>query len=143
MHKIEITEYGVKLTFANVVNSEEIQKWHDELLKIGVDLPDEIGVLVDMTKIEPLSTQTQKAIFQLQKSFVSEKRVRSVVATNSPVVMRQLKDIASKTGVLPSERYINSQDTPNWEEIGLDYIINNIEPEDNPKMKKQKIKTTS
>lgn len=143
MHKIEITEYGVKLTFANVVNSEEIQKWHDELLKIGVDLPDEIGVLVDMTKIEPLSTQTQKAIFQLQKSFVSEKRVRSVVATNSPVVMRQLKDIASKTGVLPSERYINSQDTPNWEEIGLDYIINSIEPEDNPKMKKQKIKTTS
>ncbi len=143
MHKIELTEYGVKLVFKDIVNSEEIQKWLDKLMKIKVDLPDEVGVLVDMTQLKPISTQTQRAMFKLQESFVSDKKIRSVVAVSSPIVMRQLQEIAQKTGAFSSERYFNSLDTPNWEEIGLDYIIEGIEPDNNPKMKKQEIKTKS
>ena len=143
MHKIELTEYGVKLVFKDIVNSEEIQKWLDKLMKIKVDLPDEVGVLVDMTQLKPISTQTQRAMFKLQESFVSDKKIRSVVAVSSPIVMRQLQEIAQKTGAFSSERYFNSLDTPNWEEVGLDYIIEGIEPDNNPKMKKQEIKTKS
>ena len=55
--------------------------------------------------------------------------VRSVVITSDKLTTMQLKRIAKQTGIYKWERYINSDELHQWEEIGLAWIIDGIDPD--------------
>ena len=54
---------------------------------------------------------------------------RSVVILSDPVIRRQFEDLAKETGIYEWERYIDASTTPNWEKVGLDWLIHAYDPD--------------
>jgi hypothetical protein len=53
---------------------------------------------------------------------------RSVVILADAVTSMQFKRLAKQSGIDAFERYIDASTTPNFKEIGLDWLINKKEP---------------
>ena len=54
---------------------------------------------------------------------------RSVVILDSQVAKMQLKRTAKESGIYVWERYLTSENNPDWEKQGMDWILNGIDPD--------------
>jgi hypothetical protein len=129
MYQIEKKSYGVKLTFAGLIAKDEMQKWVAESAKITKSLPSKFGVFVDMRDLKPLAADSQLVMQEGQKLFKNAGMERSVVILSTAMVTMQFKRIAKETGIYEWERYIDSSKTADWEEIGIKWLENKIDPD--------------
>ncbi|MGA7722790.1 MAG: hypothetical protein WCA84_16610 [Ignavibacteriaceae bacterium] len=129
MYQIEKKSYGVKLTFAGLIAKDEMQKWVAESAKITKSLPSKFGVFVDMRDLKPLAADSQLVMQEGQKLFKNAGMERSVVILSTAMVTMQFKRIAKETGIYEWERYIDSSKTADWEEIGIKWLEDKIDPD--------------
>ena len=129
MYKIEKKEYGYKLTFGGLINAEEMKKWVDESRNALTVTPSKFGVFVDMRTLKPIEKESQVIMEEGQKLYKTKGMERSVVILESVLVTMQFKRIAKETGIYNWERYISSQDKPDWEKIGLAWIKDGVDPD--------------
>lgn len=129
MYQIEKKSYGVKLTFAGLIAKDEMQKWVAESAKITKSLPSKFGVFVDMRDLKPLAADSQLVMQEGQKLFKNAGMERSVVILSTAMVTMQFKRIAKETGIYEWERYIDFSKTADWEEIGIKWLEDKIDPD--------------
>jgi len=129
MYRIEKMSWGYRLTFGGSCPVEEIAKWLEESRKILADQEEEFYVFVDMRTIIPLSREAQVHIQEGQKFYKRRGMLRSVVILSSPVVAAQFRRIAGETGIGQWERYIDASTVPDWEEVGMDWLLKEIDAE--------------
>ncbi len=129
MYKIEEKSYGVKLTFGDFINKDEMSMWLQESEKVMPRLPDKFGVFVDMRTLKPLPQDAQEEMEKGQKLYKQTGMVRSVVILNNSITTMQFKRIAKKTGIYEWERYIDASATSNWEEVGINWIVKAEDPD--------------
>jgi hypothetical protein len=129
MYKIEEKKFGVKLTFGGYIKADEMAKWVNETKEMEGKLPSEFGVFVDMRDLEPLPVDSQKEMQNGQKWFKEAGMQRSVVILNNPITTIQFMRIAKETGIYNWERYIDASEINNWEEIGLKWVKDSIDPD--------------
>jgi hypothetical protein len=129
MYKIEKTDFGFKLTFGGNIKEDEMSQWVDESRKALIGSPLQFGVFVDMRTLKPLNPEAQKMMEEGQKLYKSKGMQRSVVIVESVTISMQFKRIAKQTGIYDWERYISAQESPNWENLGLRWIRNSIDPD--------------
>jgi hypothetical protein len=79
--------------------------------------------------LKPLNPEAQKMMEEGQKLYKSKGMQRSVVIVESVTISMQFKRIAKQTGIYDWERYISAQESPNWENLGLRWIRNSIDPD--------------
>ena len=106
-----------------------MQKWVVESGKIIKSLPHKFGVFVDMRELKPLDADSQLVMQEGQKLYKGAGMERSVVILANAIITMQFKRIAKETGIYEWERYIDASKTANWEEIGIDWLVNNIDPD--------------
>ena len=106
-----------------------MQKWVAESAKITKSLPSKFGVFVDMRDLKPLAADSQLVMQEGQKLFKNAGMERSVVILSTAMVTMQFKRIAKETGIYEWERYINSSKTADWEEIGIKWLEDKIDPD--------------
>jgi hypothetical protein len=51
------------------------------------------------------------------------------VITNSPVTEAQFRRIGGETGISRGERYINAAEEPEWEKVGMEWLLEEVDPE--------------
>ncbi len=129
MYKIEKKEFGYHLTFGDVFNSEENRLWLAESKAVLSKGPKSFGVFVDMRTCQPMSYPARKILEQGQRYYREMGMTRSVVIVDSPVLKRQLEELAKESGIYDWERYVASSICANWEKVGLDWIINKVDPD--------------
>ena len=129
MYKIEKTDYGVRLTFAGRVDAHEMTRWLEESEDVLPGLKRGFCVFVDMRTLIPLTPDTEHLIKEGQKLYKRMGMERSVVILASPVITMQFKGIAHETGIYKWERYIDASSEPNWEQVGLDWLTREIDPD--------------
>jgi len=135
MYNIEKTGYGIKLTFSGYVFADEMEKWVRESLIILNSLPQKFGVLVDMRKLKPIDPDSQIHMKDGQKLFKGAGMQKSVVILDNVYLTLQFKRIAKETGIFECERYIDSSKIDNWEEAGINWLVNNIDPDEKDSVK--------
>ena len=82
-----------------------------------------------MNKFEIRTQEKKTAIVSAALELFKEKGlVRSVVVLSSPTIAMQFKRIAQEEGIYAWERYIDSSQTTNWEEVGKKWIVDGIDP---------------
>ncbi len=128
MYKIEKREFGFKLYFSGVIQADEMRRWLEESEKVLADTCGIFCVFVDMRGLQVLPPSSQEFMKQGQQLYKRKGMVRSVVITDTDVNRLQFVHIARKTGICEGERYIDAATEPNWEEVGLDWILEGIEP---------------
>ncbi|MBN2527800.1 MAG: hypothetical protein JXR76_15530 [Deltaproteobacteria bacterium] len=128
MYRIETKEYGYRLTFGDMIDAEEMKAWLAESKVILENCPASFGVFVDMRTLVPLRYDAQPFMEEGQKLYRKSGMSRSVVILSSAATSMQFRRIARETGIAKWERYIDAGKTENWEEAGLAWVIDGVEP---------------
>ncbi len=128
MYRIEVTEFGYKLTFSNVVSGEEMRQWWEESVTTLAAGPDCFHVFVDMRQCKTMSRLAQERLEKGQRHYKTRGMVRSVVILSCPVIKRQLEILAKASGIYEWERYIDASSTSDWEKEAMAWLEKAIEP---------------
>lgn len=82
-----------------------------------------------MRTVEPLTPRGQKEFEVGQREARQHGMIRSVVILANSTVTYQFKRIALQSGIYDWERYIDESNEPDWEQKGLDWVVNGIDPD--------------
>lgn len=125
----EKENYGLRFTFADPLTLEETEQWRDAVRALVPELSEGFGVFVDMRQMELIPPVCKPIIEEIQIFCKRNGLGRSVLILAEELTALQLKVIASRTGVREWERYIIASKTADWERIGVDWLVNAVEPE--------------
>ncbi|MBN1489140.1 MAG: hypothetical protein JXA69_04415 [Phycisphaerae bacterium] len=114
------------------MEAAEMTQWVAESRKTVPTLSNAFGVFVDMRGLKPLPANSQNEMQEGQMLFKQAGMQRSVVILSSAILTAQFKRIAKETGIYEWERYINAAATPNWEQIGIDWLVTAADPDQTP-----------
>ncbi len=128
MYSIELKDYGFKLSFRGKVNSSELKDWIIESEKLLSSVKSDFGVLVDLRQIQPIQRSDLVYFRNGQLLYKHLGMKRSVVILDSAITTLQFREIARNTDIFKEERYIDASLHPNWEEKGLLWLKEKIEP---------------
>jgi hypothetical protein len=129
MYKIEKKSYGFKITFSDIIDAKEMQKWVDESKKALFGNKGNFGVMVDMRDLAPLSAEAQTVMVNGQQLFKTSGMERSAVILKSNIVTNQFKRLAQSSGIYKWERYINATSFPKFEAVAENWIAKGIDPD--------------
>lgn len=129
MYKIEIKDYGYKLTFADFIKAEEMQDWVKESEKALSKASKEFGVVIDMRALKPLPQDSKEHMQTGQTLFKRKGMVRSAVILDSAITTGQFKRIAKETGIYEWERYLDASKVADHEKIAVDWVQKGIDPD--------------
>lgn len=132
MYSIEVHAWGYRLTLGGNMTNIELTRWLRESERMLADSSEEFFVFVDMRSLIPLDRESQETIQEGQKLYRRSGMVRSVVILSSPVVAAQFRRIGGETGIGRWERYIDASSVPDWEEIGMKWLTDAVDPDLQP-----------
>jgi len=111
------------------MSSEEIRRWERDVVEALHELERPFGVFVDMRRLAPSSPEDQGGFAHAQIRARQLGMRRSVVIVDSAEIAAEFEHIAKQTGIHVYERYIHAGDEPLWEQRGLDWIVDGIDPD--------------
>lgn len=129
MYSIQETDYGYRLAFKGFIRADEMVQWLRDIEQKLTLRTQPFCLLFDMRELKPLPVDSQPYLESGQALFKSRKLLRSFVVLNNPVAALQLKRISMQTGLCSWERYADIRSDPDWEQKGLDWLRQRIEPE--------------
>lgn len=128
MYNIEKQDYGLRLTFGGSISVGEMKAWLNEFGQALSTSNDQFYIFVDMRTLIPLCEEAQVHMRSGQELARRVGMVRSVVILNSPVIAAQFRRIGGETGIGRWERYIDASSLPEWEDAGMDWLLEAIDP---------------
>ena len=129
MYTIEKKGYGYKLTFEGSIDVDEMNAWIDESKQVLLTAPSEFGVFVDMRTLNPLGHVAQGGMEEGLRFYKAKGMLRSVVIVDNVSTQLQYVDTANDTGSDNWERYVDASSEPDWEAVGIAWIVDGIDPD--------------
>ncbi len=123
------TDYGFHFTLSNPITLDESEKWKEEVEQAVVQLHEDFHVFVDMRNCELVPVGSKPNLEEGQTFCKNNGMVRSVIILGDQMTVMQMKIMAKKTGIYQWERYIDASHNPEWERIGMDWILHAIDPD--------------
>lgn len=122
-------DYGFHLLYSGVITVEEMTDWAEGIKSAVDEVEGGFYVFVDMRATEILPADCKDLVEELQTYCKDNGMIRSVVILNDDITAMQFRIIAKKTGISQWERYIFSFDNPDWEQMGMDWLLHAIDPD--------------
>jgi hypothetical protein len=129
MYKIEKKPWGYYLTFSDSMSALEMHRWVEESRSALNTAVQGFGVFVDMRSLRPLPQDARTIMQEGQRLYKRKGMSRSVVILASAMLTLQFQRIAKESGIYAWERYIDSSSVPNWQEKGLAWVRDQIDPD--------------
>jgi hypothetical protein len=129
VYRVERTSYGLRLTLSGAMSSDEVQRWGRDVVEALLHLERPFGVFVDMRQLVPPPPEEQGALKHAQIRARQLGMRRSVVIVDNAETAAEFERIARQTGIYTYERYIDAVADPRWEQRGLDWIVDGIDPD--------------
>ncbi len=129
MYKMEKNGNVFYQTFSDFVSEQEITKWIEESEKaLAAVKGQKFYVFADLRKLKPLSPAAGQLMAKGQEMYQKSGLERSVVILADAVTSMQFVRLAKQSGIDAWERYIDASSTPDFKEVGLDWLLNKKEP---------------
>ena len=122
-------DFGFHFTLTNPLTSDEVDRWRMEVKHAVQQLQGGFLVFVNMIDCELIPADGKPILEDLQIFCKENGMIRSVVILGDNITVMQMKLIAKKTGIYEWERYIDASSHPDWEELGMNWIIHGIDPD--------------
>lgn len=130
MYTIERRPSGYILTFAGLINIDEMKKWRDDSKNILTkEVANKFGVIVDMRNLQPISIETQSIMVDGQSFYKQKGMYRSAVILSSAIISMQFKQLAKQSGIYETERYIDASKYENPVETAINWVKDGIDPD--------------
>ena len=83
-----------------------------------------------MRTLKPLPQDAHLYMQKGQKLYKEKGMKKSVIILlNSAITKLQFQKIAKETGIYEWERYIDASSVSDWEKVGINWLINDIDPD--------------
>ncbi|MBU8921856.1 MAG: hypothetical protein KOO63_08555 [Bacteroidales bacterium] len=128
MYSIEKKDYGLRIVEGGIVGIEEALELLSELKAEIEKVKRPFQIFVDMRTLLPLSEEVQKVFVDAHILVLANGMNRSVAILKDNLVILQHIKTSKETGLDQVERYISALDNPDWEQQGLDWILDGKEP---------------
>ena len=130
MYTMERTTYGLYIEVRDTLSKVDAEQWVEDLKAAITDINGEFSVFSDLRRVLLLSPESKDAVQTGEMYARKHGLVRSVIILNDEITVQQLRGIARLSGVYEWERYIDASAVGNWEQIGLDWVIHGIDPDE-------------
>ncbi len=122
-------DFGFHFTLSSPLTSDEVDRWRTEVEQAVRQMRGGFRVFVNMVDCELIPAEGKPILEDLQIFCKENGMIRSVVILGDDITVMQMKLVAKKTGIYEWERYIDASSHPDWEELGMNWIINGIDPD--------------
>jgi hypothetical protein len=129
MYRIDETDYGFKLTFGDTIDKEAMTRWYTAVMSVINSQTGSFGMMVDMRRLKPVSAEIEDYLQKVKDSARRKGMVRSVVILSDAVTMMCLRRNAKRNKTYRYERYINANIEPGWEQVGREWLLNEVDPD--------------
>lgn len=129
MYEVKETEYGLYLRIIGEVSLDESKAILSEVRVIFERRETGICAFADLQKMELLSLETQAVCVEIQKMLIELGVKRVVTMLGNATVAHQFKRLSLQSGLFDFDRYIDVSINPDWEEIGLRWMNDGIDPD--------------
>jgi hypothetical protein len=129
MIKYEKKDYGIYINYSGIITFYEITEWKKWIEKTVPTIDGDFCVFVDMQKMEILPANCKEKVEEVQQLCRKAGFSRSVIILNDQVTALQFKLIARKTGIYKFERYVDASNNEDWEQLGMDWLLNAVDPD--------------
>ena len=130
MYTIERRPSGYILTFAGLIDNNEMLKWQNESKNVlEKEISSDFGVIVDMRNLMPLASDTQSIMISGQELYKQKGMKRSAVILASAIISMQFKQLAKQSGIYTTERYIDASKYSNAVEVAIKWVKDGIDPD--------------
>ncbi|MDH3892871.1 MAG: hypothetical protein OEV49_17555 [candidate division Zixibacteria bacterium] len=130
MYTIKKTSYGFQFSFMGHFPKDEAKLWARDASQAFLTYEGNPGVFVDMRDMELMPPESRQYVIDVQRIARKNGMIRSAVILKDKITTMQLMGIAKETGIYEWERYIDANAEPNWEKVGLDWVIHGIDPDE-------------
>ena len=128
MYKIAKNNGGFTLTFGDVIDHQEMERWYKESERALALCHAKFGVVIDMRTLKPLAKEAQALMVQGQALYRTNGMQRSAVILSDPVLTCQFGRLARESGIYQFERYIDASTDANWQKHAEDWVNSAIDP---------------
>ena len=128
MYRIDETDYGFKLTFGDAIDHDAMTRWYTAVMSVMNSQTGSFAMMIDLRKLKPLSAEFEEQIQKLKDNARRKGLVRSVVILGDALTLMRLRREAKRSNYR-FERYINANFEPNWEQIGRDWLLDEVDPD--------------
>ena len=129
MYRIDETDYGFKLTFGDAIDQEAMTRWYMAVLSVINGQKGSFAMMIDLRKLKRLSAEVEEHIQKAKDNARRKGMVRSVVILGDALTMMRLRRNAKRNKNYRFERYINANIEPNWEQVGREWLLNQVDPD--------------
>lgn len=130
MYKIERRSSGYLLTFAGVINAEEMQRWYNESKTTLLhETSNTFGVIINMKDLQPLLAEARTIMINGQKLYKDKGMKRSAVILNSQDICLQFKNLAIQSGIYSTERYLDASKDTDAIDKAIGWVKDAIDPD--------------
>lgn len=130
MYKIERRPSGYILTFSGNIDTDEMQRWHnDSERNLSTETSSSFGVIIDMRNLQPLTSESQALMVNGQKLYKAKGMKRSSVILNNEKVCTQFKNLAIQSGIYSTERYIDASNNNNPVDTSIAWVKDAVDPD--------------
>jgi hypothetical protein len=129
-YSIEKKEYGIRITFEGMLDSENANKYVAEFLQVLNTMVDEFGIIMDLTKAKPMPEESQVIVDEAYKAVLQKKGMNRAASIVSSTIMKiQMVRMAKEHGIYDKARYIDATTNVNYEKAAIDWVERGIDPD--------------
>ena len=125
MYTITLRPSGYILKFSGNIQLDEMQNWYNDSIKYLEDAPESFGVIVDMTRLQPLTPEVQRLMVDGQELYRNAGMQRSSVILQNPIIKLQFNRLAKESGIIIIERYFDGS-TPGAIDRAIEWVKNGV-----------------
>ncbi len=132
MFKVELADYGIKLTVQGHISIDESNAWGEEYIKKLAEVvarKQSFGHFVDLRGFKPGGPENQETTKKIMKAFKDAGGERSAVVLDNVVAVMQIRRLAKESGINDWERYIDPETYPDFEKRAIAWIVDGVDPE--------------
>ena len=128
MYKISPTLYGLRIILAERFDIGQAEQFKSSLCRLVKKFPVPFSAIVDTRELTPPEPEVLALLRSCIEYGRDNKMKKMVVVFNSSEVEGQARQMSFLAGTVEEAREIDASKAENWEQLALNWIMNNVEP---------------
>lgn len=125
MYSIIDAPFGYRILFKGCITDDEIKQWYHDSVEVLAQNYKKFNVLVDAREVEIFPSNSRQVLQEGQELYKKSGMKRSCVLLPNDIMIEQLKQIATDSGIINTEIYINTDQCHDWEYPAMKWLNHN------------------
>ncbi len=134
---INKTSFGYRLTLNGEIAATEMSKYQEILEQVLAGHDGVFNVFADLRNLQLPYEFAMIDILNEYRLYKKEGIKYYYAVMSNPALIMQFKQMAAKADILKYARFIDATKGLDWEAIGLNWVINGIDPDKKTRRKKK------